>query len=234
MSNAIDPNTADPNAIDAVLFDLDGTLADTAPDLATALNKLRAEHDLAPLPYELIRGSVSEGTVAMLATAFGINADAPEFEQRRQRLLEIYAAGLCEQTRLFSGMETVLIALAQAGIQWGVVTNKPGHLTDPLMAQLPLPNQACVIVSGDTLSVSKPHPEPLLHACSLANLEPERCWYVGDAARDIEAGRAAGMPSIAVRWGYFSPTSLADSWGADYVAETPEDILQYIGLLATE
>jgi len=213
----------------AVLFDLDGTLLDTAPDMLGALNELLAEHNSAPVPWAAGRAQVSNGSSGLLKLAF------PEAGERRrselqQRFLALYAARLAEQTALFEGMAEVLEQLEYRTIAWGVVTNKPGWLTEPLLAALSLKHRAGCIVSGDTLPLKKPHPAPLLHATGLLQVAAERAIYVGDAPRDIEAGRAAGMPTVLARYGYLSAAELAADLGADHVIEQPTDLLGYPGL----
>ncbi len=217
----------------SVLFDLDGTLADTAPDLALALNRLRKEEGLAPLPYELIRAQVSHGGTALLRLGFSCEPGDPGFVALRQRFLELYQKDLATHTRLFPGMDVVLETLERQGIGWGVVTNKPSWLTDPLMEQLALAKRAGSIVSGDTLPQSKPHPAPLLHACRQMEVSPANCLYVGDALRDIEAGRAAGMETLVALFGYLGNEDRPEQWGADGMVETPLDILSHLNLSQT-
>ncbi|APZ42818.1 phosphoglycolate phosphatase [Acidihalobacter ferrooxydans] len=208
-----------------VLFDLDGTLLDTAPDMAGALTALRAEEGLPPLPFEQMRGHVSHGSKGLVDIGFG-TALAPErFAALRQRFLDIYAASLCQGTRLFPGMEALLRALESAGIVWGIVTNKPGYLTDPLLHTLGLGARSRCVVSGDTLAQRKPHPAPLLHAATLCGLAPGDCLYIGDAERDIAAGRAAGMRTAIARWGYIDAADRPQTWGADAALEAPADTL---------
>ncbi|MCR4332783.1 MAG: HAD-IA family hydrolase, partial [Sulfuricaulis sp.] len=185
--------------IRTVLFDLDGTLADTAPDLAHALNTLLVEEGKPALPYETIRPEVSHGATALIKLGFGAGPGDTGFDRLRERFLALYSADLCLHTKPFSGIEPLLKTLQQQGINWGIVTNKPAFLTDPLVASLNLaPAPACV-VSGDTVANRKPHPEPMLHACTAAGSRPEQCLYVGDAERDIQAlfraasGRGAGV-----------------------------------------
>ena len=177
--------------VKAVLFDLDGTLADTAPDLAYALNQTLLEAGHAPLPLTPVREVASNGSAPLIQLGFGDDLDEAAFEQQRQRLLTIYRENLTRETTLMQGMESLLNQLEQQSIHWGVVTNKPSRFTDPLMRQLNLDRRAACIISGDTTPHSKPHPAPLLHACEILQLDPEECIYVGDASRDIEAGRRA-------------------------------------------
>ena len=174
----------------ALLLDLDGTLLDTAPDMGGALNRLRLEWGLDPLPHSTIRPVVSHGAMRLVKLGFP-DAAGEHFEQLRLRFLDLYAQNLAEHTRPFPGIEPVLDELERRGVPWGVVTNKPAWLTDPLMAALGLDRRAGCVVSGDTVAERKPHPLPLLHAAGLVGVAPERCVYVGDAERDIQAGRAA-------------------------------------------
>jgi phosphoglycolate phosphatase len=217
-----------PAAIRTVLFDLDGTLLDTAPDLAAALNAVRTEQGQPPLPFEQIRPVVSHGGIALIELGFGLIRTDPAFEPLRQRLLAIYRDNLAVRTRLFPGMAALLAALEQRGLNWGVVTNKPGWLTDPLLSALGLYTRAACVVSGDTLEQRKPHPAPLLHACALAGSRPEQCVYVGDAQRDIEAGRNAGMHTLVALFGYLQPQDDPHAWAADAAVREPAGILEWI------
>ncbi|MHB8453137.1 MAG: HAD family hydrolase [Acidiferrobacterales bacterium] len=214
--------------IRTVLFDLDGTLADTAPDLGLALNALLHEQGLAPLPYERIRPEASHGARALLRLGFGITPEHPRYDALRHRFLELYAAGLCRETRLFPGISELLAALRQRGLNWGIVTNKPAFLTEPLVRELGLAEAAACVVSGDTTANAKPHPEPLLHACARAGSTPSECLYVGDAARDIEAGRVAGMQTLVALFGYIGERDDPNSWGADGLVPSPAGILEWI------
>ncbi|HHJ12939.1 MAG TPA: phosphoglycolate phosphatase [Gammaproteobacteria bacterium] len=212
----------------AVLFDLDGTLLDTAPDLAAALNATLALNGRTPLPFEQIRPVVSHGGRALIERGFGISPDAPGFEALRKQLLDLYQANIARETRLFPGMDSVLDTLERSGIPWGVVTNKPGWLTEPLLDALGLRPRAACVVSGDTLDRRKPDPAPLLHACALAGCDPCHTLYVGDAERDIEAGRRAGMPTLAATFGYLLEHEDPADWGADALIHQPADILPYV------
>ncbi|WP_456372519.1 phosphoglycolate phosphatase [Thiolapillus sp.] len=213
----------------AVLFDLDGTLADTAPDLAHALNRTLEHFGRPTLPFEEIRPVVSHGGIALIRRGFGMQPEEEGFEERRLFLLDVYLKNICTHTRLFPGMDTVLEQLCAIAIPWGIVTNKPAWLTDPLMAALPMPCGTQVVISGDTLPQRKPHPAPLLHAAEKLNVDPEHCLYVGDAQRDIQAGRSAGMATACALFGYLQEQDRPDQWQADYSLHKPEDIL---GLLA--
>ncbi len=217
-------------AIKTVLFDLDGTLADTAPDLAAALNHVLSRHGKPALPYEIIRPVVSHGGVAL--TTLGFGKDHPEFDTLYRELLDYYQANIDTHTRLFPGMETVLKKLEATGINWGIVTNKPGWLTEPLMKALQLDQRARTIVSGDTLEQRKPHPAPLLHACTQTGCEAGECVYVGDAQRDIEAGNRAGMHSVVALFGYIDENDTPSQWQADAMVQTPEEIIQVVESLS--
>ena len=213
---------------EGVLFDLDGTLADTAPDLAHALNETLLANQKAALPFEKIRPVVSHGGIAMIRLAFNIGPGDDDYERIREQFLQTYLENIAKHTRLFEGMEKLLHELEMRNILWGVVTNKPGWLTDPLMDALNLTQRAAAIVSGDTIAKNKPHPEPLFYACEQANINPTHCIYVGDADRDIAAGRAAGMKTIGALFGYILENEDPMDWNADYYVEHPEEILQYI------
>ena len=213
----------------AVLFDLDGTLLDTAPDMIGALNRLRQEESLEPLPFAAVRSSVSHGAVRLIKVGFP-DAQGAEFERLRLRFLDVYAAHLAGATRLFAGLEDVLAAFEADGLPWGVVTNKPGWLTDPLLQQLGLAQRACCIVSGDTVAERKPHPLPLLHAARVAGVAANRCVYVGDAERDIAAGRAAGMQTVVAAYGYLGDDDQPESWQADGIITRPEQVVDWLTL----
>ncbi|HHH36597.1 MAG TPA: HAD family hydrolase [Gammaproteobacteria bacterium] len=216
-------------AVEAVLFDLDGTLADTAPDLAHALNAVRAEQDLSPLPFEAIRPRVSHGATALIRLGFGLSPGDRDFEPLRQRLLAIYRDQLTRHTRLFPGMAGLLDELEGRAIPWGVVTNKPAWLTEPLLAGLGLAERAACIVSGDSTARRKPDPEPMLHASRLLERSPSACLYVGDARRDIEAGRRAGMRTLVALFGYLDADDRPADWQADGLVHHPAEILSWVG-----
>jgi phosphoglycolate phosphatase len=211
----------------AVLFDMDGTLLDTAPDMVNALNALRCERGLAPLPYETVRSAVSHGAARVVRIGFESVAE-PEFTQLQQRFLEIYRGALSVQTRLFPGMEAVLDELDARGLKYGIVTNKAAWLTEPLLEQLQLRSRFACVVSGDTTAERKPHPLPLLHAAALAGVAPESCVYVGDAQRDVEAAHAAGMPALVANYGYLRADEDSRSWGGDVYLQRPVDLLDWL------
>jgi N-acetyl-D-muramate 6-phosphate phosphatase len=211
----------------ALLLDLDGTLLDTAPDMVGAFNRLRIEEGLAPLPFARVRPFVSHGAASLVRLGFGEPAPA-EFERLRQRFLALYAGALAGGTRLFPGCEVLLATLEARGIPWGIVTNKPGFLTTPLLAELGLLARAGCVVAGDTLPERKPHPLPMLHAAALIGRDPGACVYAGDHARDIAAGRAAGMVTIAVRYGYLADDEDPAAWGPDAIVATPGELLNFV------
>lgn len=210
----------------AILFDLDGTLADTAPDLAEAVNQLRAEHGLTPAPYEQLRPVASAGARGLIGVAFGVKPDDASYEELRVRFLNLYASKLAVKSTLFDGVPDLLARLEEQGLQWGIVTNKASRFTDPLAPQIGLGHAGC-IVSGDTTGHAKPHPAPLLEAANRLQLAPQECWYVGDDLRDIQAGRAAGMQTIAAAWGYCGHVE-PQSWEADALLDTPLQLLDLI------
>jgi N-acetyl-D-muramate 6-phosphate phosphatase len=214
-------------ALRAVLFDLDGTLLDTAPDMVGALNALRREELLAPMPYDTIRSAVSHGAARVVKTGF---PDAsPETSLRlQQRFLEIYRSALSRETRLFPGMSEVLDALESSGIKSGIVTNKAAWLTEPLLAELGLRARFACVVSGDTLAERKPHPAPLLHAAALAEVLPGDCIYVGDAERDVQAAHAAAMPALVANYGYLRADEDSARWGGDGYLQRPLDLLDWL------
>ena len=213
------------SSIDCMLFDLDGTLADTAPDLANALNATLEHFGRPPLAFEKIRPVVSHGGIALISLGFGICPDAPGFEERRQHLLQVYLDNICQSTRLFPGMDQVLQTLHEKNIPWGIVTNKPAWLTEPLMAALPMPCRTQAIISGDTCEHSKPHPQPLLQASQLLRTPPGQCLYIGDAQRDIQAGKAAGMHTACALFGYIQEQDHPLEWQADFQLQQPGDLL---------
>jgi phosphoglycolate phosphatase len=214
--------------IRTILFDLDGTFADTAPDLAEALNLLLEEQGRARLPFAAIRPQVSHGSPGLLKLGFGLTAADADYAALRERLLAIYAANLVRLTRPFPGIVTLLETLMQRDMTWGIVTNKPAFLTEPLLAQLSLPSRPVCIVSGDSTERRKPHPDPMLLACAQAGRQPPECVYVGDAERDVQAGRAAGMQTLVALFGYIDEHETPQHWGADALVRTASEILDWI------
>lgn len=210
----------------AVLFDLDGTLADTAPDLVAAVNLLRTARGLAPADYELLRPYASAGARGLIGAAFGLQPGDADYEALRVAFLENYTSAIAAKTRLFEGIPELLDALTVSNIPWGIVTNKAARLTELLVPKIGLAHAACVI-SGDTTPHAKPHPAPLQEAARRIGISPEECWYVGDDLRDIEAGRAAGMTTIAAAWGYCGETAPA-TWNSDWLMETPADLSAHL------
>ncbi|MFI4921237.1 MAG: phosphoglycolate phosphatase [Gammaproteobacteria bacterium] len=212
-----------------MLFDLDGTLLDTAPDMGAALNELRAEHKLAPLTADRIRPHVSNGVPALLKLGFGMEPQDTRYAEMRARYLAIYQAGLAKDTRLFHGVEPLLEKLVKLGLSWGIVTNKPGWLTDPLLDAFELRSRAACVVSGDTTARRKPYPDSLLHACKLCGIEPGDSVYVGDAQRDVEAAHAAGMPAIVALYGYLGEDEMPAAWKAEHMIKHPLELLDWVG-----
>ena len=214
--------------IKAILFDLDGTFADTAPDLAAALNHVRGLHKQPPLPLATIRPQASHGSVGLLRLGFGIGPDAPEFNELREAFLAYYTAHICDQTTLFAGMEQLVDTLEQRGLPWGIVTNKPHRFTVPLMRALGMASRAACLISGDTCARAKPYPDPMFKACEIMGIAPANCIYLGDDLRDMEAGKAAGMHCIIAGYGYLDVRADIGNWQADGDINTPLELLNYI------
>ncbi|MGO4279450.1 phosphoglycolate phosphatase [Cupriavidus sp. OV038] len=214
---------------DAVFFDLDGTLADTAPDLAAAANRLVVERGLPPVAYEKLRPVASHGARGLIGAAFGKSPEDPDFPALRDTFLDYYEADIAVHTRLFDGMDEVLARLEAAGIRWGIVTNKIARFTVPLVAAIGLAPRASAVVSGDTTAHAKPHPAPLLHAAEVSGVAPARCLYVGDDLRDIQAGKAAGMATVTAAYGYCGDGEPPEAWGADYLIRHPAELLALFG-----
>jgi N-acetyl-D-muramate 6-phosphate phosphatase len=210
-----------PHRARLVLFDLDGTVADTAPDLASAANAMRLARGLDALAYAELRPLASHGARGLLGRAFGAAPGDVGYEALRDEFLARYESALCVHSRLFDGIDALLRALEQEGRCWGIVTNKVARFTDPLVRALDLHRRAACVVSGDTTAHAKPHPAPLLHAVAAVGLSATEAVYVGDDLRDIDAGRAAGMTTIAVRYGYLGESTPIEHWGADHIADTP-------------
>ena len=213
--------------IKAVLFDLDGTLLDTAQDFHESLNDLRAEENLEPLSFETVRAQVSHGGHALVRLGFG-KLEPEAHEAMRMRLLNIYRQRLARHTRLFEGGDEMLDALENRGLIWGIVTNKPAWLTDPLLIEVNLSSRARAVVSGDTLPERKPHPMPLLHAAKTLGVEPRECVFVGDAERDAQAAQSAGMYSVIAGFGYIGDGDRADEWFQHGWLDTPLDLLAWL------
>jgi phosphoglycolate phosphatase len=212
----------------AVLFDLDGTLADTAPDLAGALNRLLVERGLAPVPPEVTRPHTSSGARGLINAGLGIGPEHPEYETLKARFLDLYAQNILVDTKLFPGMEALLAELERRELRWGIVTNKAARFTNPLIAAMGLAQRSACTISGDTTPHTKPHPEPLLHAARQIGLEPGACLYVGDDLRDIQAARAAGMPVLAAAFGYLGDNGAPSTWQADGIVNHPSEILNFL------
>jgi 2-phosphoglycolate phosphatase len=216
----------------AVLFDLDGTLADTAPDLAAAVNWLRTKRGLDPTPYSVLRPTASAGARGMIGAAFGLAPGDEGYEELRLQWFDRYQDNMAVESGLFEGIEHLLRGIEESGMAWGVVTNKPARFTDPLIPQIGLAHAGC-IVSGDTMPHAKPHPAPLLEGARRLGLAPEHCWYVGDDLRDIEAGHAAGMVTVACGWGYCGEIE-PSTWGADFLCHSPADLLELLRQLVPQ
>lgn len=211
----------------AVLYDLDGTFLDTALDLGGALNQLLCEHGHEPIAMEKIRPVASHGARGLLALGFNMAPDHVNYEPLRQQYLDIYAERISRDTIAFDGINQSLTYLDTHQIPWGIVTNKPAFLTQPLMEKLGYWQQTPCIVSGDTTAKAKPSPLPLYHACELLNIAPEHCLYVGDAQRDIEAGKNAGMDTVLACYGYISEDDDIDGWNATYHIQHASEVLQF-------
>jgi phosphoglycolate phosphatase len=211
-----------------ILFDLDGTLIDTAPDMAAALNDLLAAEGREVLPFASIRPHVSHGAAGLLRIGFGLEGESAEMTRLRASFLDRYQANLAGASRPFPGIDALLQRIEDEGRVWGVVTNKPGWLTEPLLRLLGLEARAAVIVSGDTLAQRKPDPAPLLHACALAGFAPAEAVYVGDAERDVAAGVAAGMDTFVALYGYLGPDDRPADWGATALIEHPDDLWPHL------
>lgn len=211
----------------AVFFDLDGTLVDTAPDMVAVLQKLQRDHGVEPIGYELARSNVSNGAIGLLSVGFpGLEIEPGD--ELHQQYLELYAEAICVESRVFDGLHELIDALDAMECPWGVVTNKPEKLTEPLMIALGLAERSVCIVSGDTLSVRKPHPAPVLLACDIAGVDPATAIYIGDAERDIESGQQAGTATIAAAYGYVTEDDDPREWNADVIAMTTEELTQIV------
>jgi phosphoglycolate phosphatase len=216
--------------VTAILFDLDGTLIDSAPDLAGAANVLRQEHGLPPLPYAQLRPMVGSGARGMVGVAMEAQPGDASFEILRDRFLAIYENNLLVHTRVFDAMVPVLAQLDARGVPWGIVTNKATRFALPVIEGLGLHGRAATVVCGDTVSRAKPHPDPLLEAARRMGISVDQCPYVGDDLRDIEAGRAAGMATVAAAWGYLGQGEAIEHWRADVVLNVPDELLNWLEL----
>lgn len=214
-----------PAVIDTVLFDFDGTLVDTAPDLAAALNRLLIESDKPPLPVAQLRPHVSAGARGLIGAGFGITSADPGFHQLRERFLACYEEALCRESVPFDGVPALLRRIDDIGIRWGIVTNKPQRYALPLIEMLNLRHRTGCIVCGDTATRAKPLPHPLQMACAILGSDVQTTVYVGDDLRDVQSGRAAGLRTVAAAWGYLGVEHPVDSWGAHWIANTPADVL---------
>ncbi|MFL2554505.1 MAG: HAD-IA family hydrolase [Candidatus Rariloculaceae bacterium] len=217
--------------IKAVLMDLDGTFADTAPDLVGALNAMLLRHSLPRVPYAIARNEVSNGSLALLKLGFGEIFKDNQIEPLQQEFLKTYKNDIATKSSIFKGLDSFVDNISSLGMRWGIVTNKPKAMTNPLLKALNISNEPACVISGDRLPQRKPHPAPLLLAADKLDLPPESCIYIGDAARDIEAGRAAKMRTIAVTYGYIRPHQDPYSWGADIVISRPSELLNAVARL---
>jgi 2-phosphoglycolate phosphatase len=215
--------------IHAILFDLDGTLIDSAPDLGAAADKMRTDRGLPSLSLERYRPMAGAGARGMLGEAFGMNPDHPEFLTMREEFFVNYESCMTERTRIFNGVPELVFQILHRNLVWGVVTNKAARFTDPLIRAIPLFATAGVVISGDTTPHAKPHPAPLIEAAARLKLEPRQCIYVGDDERDIVAGLAAGMGTIAATYGYLGAKTNPMAWGADAAIKSPSELLQLLG-----
>ena len=214
--------------VDAVLFDLDGTLADTAPDLGAALNRVRQARGLDPVPLAALRHASSHGARGLLRTGLNVLPDHPDYVALRDAFLAQYEAALCVDTKLFADVDALLDAIEARSLKWGIVTNKATRYTTPLVARLGLDKRTVAVVCGDTTPYPKPHPAPLLAAAELLAVAPQRCVYVGDAERDVTAGIAAGMRTIVARYGYIEAHEAPDTWPADGHIHHPTALLDWL------
>lgn len=232
MSSSFSPSSSSSPSkkplFQGVFFDLDGTLADTAPDLVAAVNLLRVTKGLTPLPYEELRSRASAGAKGLIGGAFGYDASHPEYEALRVQFIANYEKDICVHTQLFEGINEVLHELETHCVPWGIVTNKAERLTRPLLDLMKLSDRSHAIVGGDTTPFSKPHPAPILKATEICKLDPTACVYVGDDLRDVQAGKAAGMKTIATAYGYCGCDEPIEAWGADYIVYHPSELSQII------
>ena len=213
---------------EGVFFDLDGTLADTAPDLVAAMNQLVLARKASLKPYELLRPYASAGARGLIEGAFGMSPDHPDYLSLRDEFLSNYENALMVNSTLFDGISQVLDQLEAASIPWGIVTNKHERFTRPITEQMGLHQRAISTVSGDTTAHAKPHPEPILHAARIASIDPAKSIYIGDDIRDVIAGKAAGMQTVAAAYGYCGCKEPPEAWGADFIINTPLELIKII------
>lgn len=212
----------------AVLFDLDGTFADTAPDLAAALNHVRASHDLPPLPLQVLRPQASHGSAGLLKVGMHITPESADFPVLRDIFLAYYSAHICDHTQLFPGIAELILTLEQRHLAWGIVTNKPHRYTEALMQALGYAQRAACLISGDTCAHAKPHPEPMRKACEIIGITSTEVIYLGDDKRDMQAANAANMRGIIANYGYVSEDVSVTNWQAYASIDRPEELLRYI------
>lgn len=212
----------------AVLFDLDGTLLDTAPDLGYALNQVLLEDGRDPLPESVTRPWASQGSIGLLSQAYTVSPDSQAFADLRRRFLEHYADNLLRETRPFDGINDTLIKITQQGYQWGIITNKPAAYTDPLVAQIEWPSAPGCVLSGDSAALPKPDPGSILMACEQIGCQPAECVYIGDADRDIEAAQRSGMPGLVALWGYIQAHEQPETWSAAALLNEPREITEWL------
>lgn len=213
---------------DAIFFDLDGTLADTALDLGSALNHLLSESGMPPLPQAAIRPHVSQGVRGLLAAGFSISPEHPKYNDFQVRFLDHYANSLCAKTSLFDGIEDFLTTIESQNILWGVVTNKSSRYALPILDSLGLARRTACIICGDSATQPKPAPEPLLLASTILDVDPSQCLYIGDDLRDIQAAHAAEMDAVAAAWGYLGDDLPLENWGADHIMRSPADLVELL------
>ncbi len=223
-----------PLPVTTVLFDLDGTLADSAGDLALALNRVRGEYGLAPVPAEKLREYASSGARGLLYAGMGVTPEHGNYDALRDAFLTHYTSCLAQTTRLFAGIDALLAGIEARGLRWGIVTNKHARFTMPVVAALGLDKRAAIVVSGDTTPHPKPHPAPLLHAAEALRIAPAACVYVGDDLRDVEAGRAAGMATIVAEYGYMGTGGDPALWPATGWIAQPLELLEWLPSLTSD
>ena len=214
----------------AVLFDLDGTLIDSAPDLAEAVNRMRAKRGMAPMPYLVLRPHAGSGARGMIGAGLRVLPSQAGYAALRDEFHDLYQERMLRRTAVFATVAPLLDALDRQALPWGIVTNKALRFAEPQAMALGLMQRARTLVAGDSTAHTKPHPEPLLEAARRLRLPPQACVYVGDDPRDIEAGRAAGMRTLAATWGYLGTTTVVSQWGADAVLDHPAELLHWLDL----